>query len=261
MESTLPSDTPEHVSLTETQLQVLASRKIFFGHQSVGTNILQGVRDLMAQDPRVRLNIVRNADPAKVSGPALVETGIGRNLDPASKMDDFVGALDRGMGTERGIAVCKLCYVDVTRSTDISQLFGLYCRRIDEVRSKHPGVTIVHVTVPLTAKEHLLKAVAKRALGRATGRESNIKRNQYNRLLLAHYGSTDVVFDLAAAESTRPDGSRALFTDENEAIYTLAREFTSDGGHLNELGRRVVAHAFLVALARASEKEITDAAR
>ena len=213
----------------------------------------------MAQDPRVRLNIVRNADPAKVSGPALVETGIRRNLDRASKMDDFVAALDWGMGTERGIAVCKLCYVDVTRSTDIRQLFGLYCRRIGEVRAKHPSVTIVHVTVPLTAKEYLVKALAKRAWagqphGSQTSRETNTTA-----LRLAHYGSTDVVFDLAAAESTRPDGSRAFFTDENEAIYTLAREFTSDGGHLNELGRRVVAHAFLMALARAGEKEITEA--
>ena len=245
----------KQVSLTDSQLQLLAARKIFFGHQSVGTNILQGLRDLMVQDPRVRLNIIRNANPGAVSGPALVESGIGQNLAPASKIDDFVAALNRGMGPQGGIAICKLCYVDVTRSTDIRQLFDLYCKRVGEVRAKDRRIGIVHVTVPLTAREHTLKALAKRGLGRATGRELNIKRNEYNKLLRAHYGPTDVVFDLAAAESTRPDGSRAFFTVANEPIYTLVPEFTSDGGHLNELGRRVVAYEFLVALARASEKQ------
>jgi hypothetical protein len=245
---------PRKVSLTDAQLQMLATRKVFFGHQSVGTNILQGVRDLMAQDSRVRLNIVRNADPGAVPGPALVESVIGENFDPALKMGDFVAALDRGMGKQGGIAVCKFCYVDVTRSTDIGQIFDVYCRRVGEIRAKHPGITIVHVTVPLTSEEPGLKALAKRALGWPTARELNIKRNQYNKLLLAQYGATDVIFDLAAAESTRPDGSRASFTVGNEAIYTLVPEFTSDGGHLNELGRRIVAHQFLVALARASEK-------
>jgi hypothetical protein len=256
----LQSGTPDSVALTDAQLQLLATRKIFFGHQSVGMNILQGVRDLMAQDPRLRLNIVRNADPGRVSGPALVESGIGKNFDPASKLDDFVAALDRGMGTRDAIAVCKLCYVDVTPATDVGQLFDLYRLHVDEVRARHPGITIVHVTLPLTADEPALKAFAKRALGRATGRDLNIKRNDYNRFLRDHYGSTDVIFDLAAAESTRPDGSRACFRAGNEMIYTLSPEFTSDGGHLNEAGRRIAAHEFLLALARASERQRRESA-
>jgi len=245
---------PDSVGLTDAQLQLLATRKTFFGHQSVGMNILQGVRDLMTRDPRLQLNIVRNADPARVSGPALVESGIGKNLDPASKLNDFVAALDRGMGARAAIAVCKLCYVDVTPATDVRQLFDLYRRRVDDVRGRHPGITIVHVTLPLTADEPVLKALAKRALGRATGRDLNIKRNHYNRLLRDGYGASDVIFDLAAAESTRLDGSRTCFRAGNETIDTLSPEFTSDGGHLNELGRRIAAHAFVVALGRASER-------
>jgi len=248
------SGTLDSLALTDAQLQRLATRKIFFGHQSVGMNILQGVRDLMAQDPRLRLNVVRNAEPGRVPGPALVESGIGRNFDPASKLDDFVSALDRGMGNQEAIAACKLCYVDVTRATDVRQLFDLYRRRVDEVRARHPGITIPHVTIPLTADEPVLKAFAKRALGRATARELNIKRNHYNRFLRDHYASTDVIFDLAAAESTRPDGSRACFRAGNEVIYTLCPEFTSDGGHLNERGRRMAAREFLLALVNASER-------
>jgi hypothetical protein len=160
------------------------------------------------------------------------------------------------MGAQVAIAVCKLCYVDVTPATDVRQLFDLYRRHVDEVRRRHPGITIVHVTLPLTAAEPVLKAVAKRVLGRATGRDLNIKRNDYNRFLCDHYGSTDVIFDLAAAESTKPDGSRSCFTVGDETRYTLSPEFTSDGGHLNEPGRRMAAHEFLLALARASERMI-----
>jgi hypothetical protein len=286
--NTLQRDIPKPLSLTESQLQALATRKIFFGHKSVGMNILQGVSDLAAQDPRIRLRIVTSADPADLPEPALVESEIGSNFNPSSKIEDFVAVLDRGLGKQGGIAVCKLCYVDITPSTDVRQLFDLYCGRINEIRAKYPGVTIVHVTVPLTAEEPALKELAKRALGLPTGhrsdieqsqnntvvlakqklkelakralgrggsRELNIKRNQYNNLLLAKFSSSDVIFDLAAAESTRPDGSRTFFMWGNEKIYTLAPEFTYDGGHLNELGRRVVAQDFLVALVRANEKQ------
>jgi hypothetical protein len=257
---TLQPGIPDSVALTDAQLELLATRKIFFGHQSVGANILQGVRDLMERDPRLRLNIVRSADPGRVSGPALVESGIGRNFDPVSKFNDFVAALDRGMGNQEAIAVCKLCYVDVTHATDARQLFGLYRRHVDDVRARQPGITIVHVTVPLTADEPVLKAFAKRVLGRTPGRELNIKRNDYNRFLRDHYGSTGVVFDLATVESTRADGSRTCFRAGQETVYTLSPEFTSDGGHLNEAGRGIAAHEFLVALAKASAQSLDKSA-
>ena len=74
-------------------------------------------------------------------------------------------------------------------------------------------------------RRFLVKALAKRALGRATARESNIKRNQYNSLLLAHYGSTDVVFDLAAAEE-RP----ANYYWES-TVLSLARAWGREGAY------------------------------
>ena len=42
-------------NLTNEQVQSLNSKKIFFGHQSVGENIIQGLRDLIAEDPRLTL--------------------------------------------------------------------------------------------------------------------------------------------------------------------------------------------------------------
>ena len=47
---------PEHV------WQKLSSKKIFFGHQSVGYNIMEGVRDLITESPMIRLNVLEIKD-------------------------------------------------------------------------------------------------------------------------------------------------------------------------------------------------------
>ena len=50
--------------VTPTQWERLAGRKIFFGHQSVGNNILDGMRGLMAENPQIRLRLVESRYPA-----------------------------------------------------------------------------------------------------------------------------------------------------------------------------------------------------
>jgi lysophospholipase L1-like esterase len=77
----------------------------------------------------------------------------------------------------------------------------------------------------------------------------NAKRNEFNALLGQEFGAIDPIFDLAQIESTRPDGSRAYFQRSTESVFTLAPEWTYDGGHLNAAGRRVVAERFLAFLA------------
>jgi hypothetical protein len=40
----------------------LSQKKIYFGHQSVGFNIMDGVKDLMKEYPQIKLNIVETKD-------------------------------------------------------------------------------------------------------------------------------------------------------------------------------------------------------
>jgi hypothetical protein len=108
----------------------------------------------------------------------------------------------------------------------------------------------VHVTVPLTTVEPAPKAWVKSILGRVTERDAEVKRNQFNQKLRQTYTGVDPVFDLAEVESTRPDGSRTYFSHGNDRIYTLVPEYTTDGGHLNELGRRVAAERLLHVLSQ-----------
>ncbi len=247
-----PSSSANDNPLTAQDLAHLANLRIFFGHQSVGDDIVQGLKDVMASDPRLKLNIVNSADPQSVAGPAFIESHIGRNGDPPSKTQAFAAVVDRGMGREGGIAMFKYCYVDIDASTDIPRMFDNYRRGIDALKLKHPSLRIVHITVPLTTVEPGAKAWVKGILGRTTAREINRKRNEYNRLLVQTYGGTDPIFDLAEVESTHRDGSRSWFTFNNQKIFSLAPEFTVDGGHLNETGRRAAAQRLLRVLTEVS---------
>jgi hypothetical protein len=235
--------------LTEQQIASLNSKKIFFGHKSVGNNILDGIRDLAASDPRLKLNIVRSAEPQSISGPALAEFEIGENGNPKSKIDEFETILDKGYGAQGGIALFKFCYVDIDSSTDIPRLFAQYRDSVATLKSKYPAWKPVHVTVPLTRVEPSAKAWVKQLLGRTTAQEINIKRNQFNTLIREAYGRADPIFDLAEIESTHADGSRSFFTRGGERVYSLATEYAADSGHLNREGSRVVAQKFLAVIA------------
>jgi lysophospholipase L1-like esterase len=150
----------------------------------------------------------------------------------------------------------KFCYVDIERSTDIANMAAAYGKAITALKGKYSSLQIVHVTVPLTAEEPKVKAWIKRLTRRATRAELNVKRNEFNDVLRKTYAASDAIFDLAAVESTHADGSHCFFPKGNNKVYALAPEYTADGGHLNELGRRLAAEDLLRVLA---EVETTQA--
>lgn len=235
--------------LSDQQIARISSERIFFGHQSVGSNILDGVRELAATDPRLKVRILKSADPGLIDGPALMEFEIGQNGDPRSKDEAFAQILAKGFAARGGgIAMYKYCYADIDASTDLKQMFESYRSEISALKAKYPALQIVHITVPLTVAELGPKAWIRGLLGQATRQDANVKRNEFNRLLLQTYAGKEPIFDLAKVESTHADGSRSYFMRNGEMIYTLASKHTTDGGHLNESGRRVVAAALLQVL-------------
>lgn len=251
-ERTPAVETATLADITTAEWDRLAARRIFFGHQSVGDNLMEGVARVVAADPRIRLHVEKSDRPTFGDGPALVHTLIGRNYEPRTKSAAFLDALSGGETPD--IALYKFCYVDVGPTTDPDTLFAEYVRTVERAQSLHPALTIVHVTMPLmTARPATgLRGFARRLLGRAPSPEiaNNVKRNRYNALLRARYAGRAPVFDLARIESTRPDGSRSYFLHGADTIYTLAPELTTDGGHLNQLGQRMAAERFLALLAR-----------
>lgn len=236
--------TIEH-PMSDKELASLETKKIFFGHQSVGDNILRGVHDLILRDPRIKLRIVNSPNPETVSGPALVDYHVGQNGTPESKNDDFAAIIAKGFGTQGGIAILKYCFVDIDGSTDVQEMFHAYQSRIDVLRQRYPLLRIVHTTVPLTTVEPAPVAWLKSVLGKRTYRDANSKRQEFNQLLRSTYANRDPIFDLAQVESTRPDGSRSYFRAHGQTVETLVPEYAADSGHLNELGRRAAAERLI----------------
>lgn len=253
-ESEIVIDMPE-TALTEISADewaALASRRIFFGHQSVGRDILDGVELVLEQHPSIALHVRQaSGNPASIEGPGVFEAAVGQNRHPKSKSAAFLDALSGGFGDEPGaIATYKFCYIDVNDETDPETMFADYSATIDEVRRRHPALRIIHFTLPLKAAPSGLKERIRSALGRSSETRRNHIRNRYNELLRAAYNRSDPIFDLALLESTRRDGSRAHSRYQGRDVYMLAPEYTYDGGHLNEEGKRYIAERFLVFLAR-----------
>jgi hypothetical protein len=251
----------DEVTVKES-LKKVAGQRIFFGHQSVGYNIIDGLGDLAHENPQTHLNIIESNEPAMLDGnPAFVHSPVGHNTDPVSKLDDFSKFLDRGIAGKVDIAVVKFCYVDITQGADIQKIFGRYKESLERLKKEYPQVTFVHVTVPLTSEQSDIKTIAKNLIKRIIGRpvrshKDNIPRNRYNEMLKKEYEGKDPVFDLAGIESTHTDGSRVIHSEEGSNFYSLAPEYTEDGGHLNKQGRRIVAIHLVNFLANLSAQNI-----
>ncbi len=232
----------------------LAGKKIFFGHQSVGVNIMDGINDIMKIHPTIKLKVKDNDQTGNISGGIFAHFPIGKNEDPSSKIQDFTLKMKHGLGDKSDIAFFKFCFVDITADTDVQTLFNSYKNEMSSLKKKYPHVSFIHVTVPLLKKEKIgMKAVLNKVIGKSGGffdNAHNVKRNQYNDLLRQEYKGKETIFDLAEAESTRTDGTRETFTVKGKKYFSLDPEYTDDGGHLNELGRVKVAEQFLLLLVK-----------
>jgi hypothetical protein len=227
----------------------IATRTVYFGHQSVGNDVLAGVRS-WNDELALGVRVVQTRDRASVAGPALVHFLAGQNGDFASKNAALLRFLDGRASADNPIVLLKYCYVDVHAGTDVRSQFDEYLDTAATIAVDHPDAVLVHTTIPVTSTvEGPLKARAKRFLGRNTLRAAAVRRHRYNALVRAEFSGREPMFDIALAESTRPDGKRGGFVEGGEDIETLAPEYTSDGGHLNWVGQRAVAASFLNALA------------
>lgn len=228
----------------------LMSKKIYFGHQSVGFNIIEGIKETVSSAANARLNIMETKNPRDLKAPVIAHSSVGKNKDPFSKIDDFKKTIDDGIGAEVDIAFFKFCYVDITKDTDISSVFNAYRDTLEYLQSKYPRVKFIHMTVPLRAAPRGPSVTIKRLLRLPLeDDEDNIKRHLFNRMLIKQFSNDKIVFDLAAYESTGTNGEKTSFSKDNTEYPALAPEYTDDGGHLNEQGRKIIAKQLLIFLA------------
>ena len=235
--------------------ETVARKTIFFGHQSVGNNIIDGLRMVAKQNQFQALNIIETRNGNDITGFMFAHSKVGRNKHPGSKIEDFAKIVRGGMGKRIDVALLKLCYVDIDGNTDTDELFQKYHSTLKHLQKSYPQMKFLAATVPLTTLQTGWKAWVKRILGRSpAGYRENIKRNKFNELARTAYAKRGLLFDIAKVESTLPDGSRSTYTVNNTRYLHLYSGYTSDGGHLNAVGKQRVAENLIQVLATIAQK-------
>jgi hypothetical protein len=248
-------ETSGEVKLPTTQvkadLETLAKARIFFGHQSVGGNILQGLHAL-SETVGVPLRIVEISALPPDSGAGIFHAKVGSNEAPVTKCEAFSGFLNQPVLPYYDLAVLKFCFVDLDEGSheqSARELVERYQKTLADIHDQHPELAIVYTTVPLEADPPGWKTRLKRLLGLATWKDlANRRRNEYNGLIRTRYAGPQLL-DIAKIESTYPNGRTSAFGPADQRVATLAPIYTTDGGHLNALGQQQVAVAFAHTLA------------
>jgi hypothetical protein len=231
----------------------LAEKKIFFGHQSVGYNIIDGIKDIISERDYIKLNIAEAREPAAFDRPVFAHSQVGMNTKPFSKIKRFEEIMDSGAGSKVDIAFFKFCYVDIMRDSDPKEIFDGYRDSIKGLKERYPETQFLHVTVPIRSApkgiKRNLKQSVKLLIGKPGFFEDNMMRRSYNELLKDAYSKTEALFDLALIESVNTGGFRCHAIKGAEKVQVMAPEYTEDGGHLNGPGRRKAAEQLLIILA------------
>jgi len=229
----------------------ISQKKIYFGHQSVGYNIIEGIRGLMTRFNLKDLEIRETSDPSSIKKTVFAHSPNGENMKPETKINNFKETMRKGMGKVVDMAFFKFCYVDITASTDVNSLFNSYKKTMDDLIKSYPKVKFIHITAPVMSENtgfvQTAKSMIKKILGHGTASDDNIKRMEFNKKLIAAYDKN--VFDLARFESTKVDGTTVTSSLGGTSHYLLLPEYTTDGGHLNPEGARFVAYNFIGFLA------------
>jgi len=243
-QTTIGNDT-----ISAEMLERISNKRIFFGHKSVGYNIVEGIQEIKEKDARFERIAVFELgleEGAAFDRPGIYHRQNGKNNFPKGKCDAFKQFLtENDIGSRLDIAFFKFCYVDFAPDTNVADIFNYYVETVESIKALFPNLKIVHVTAPLMAHRWGGRSILRNL---TKGDRANVVRNEFNRMLIYKYGNSETIYDLAALESTYPDGKREGFTQNGNQYYSLIRGYTHDGGHLNATGRYHAARGLIAVL-------------
>ena len=253
-EKSIPTQGNVASAIATEDLTAVARTRVFFGHQSVGMNVLNAVPGVYTDHGVSAPPIEQGRTEPGPNGGFIAHQFIGENVKTLLKLEDFDRTMRGGMGQQVDVALMKFCYVDITTSTDVDALFARYRDTMGALERDFPNVTFIHVTVPLTTEPSFIsKLKGLVGGGDRFGQAENLAREQLNALIRREYAGRHL-FDLAAIESTKPDGTRVSVRYDNQRYFALYDGYASGVGHLNAVGSKIAATAFLDAIAQASRK-------
>jgi hypothetical protein len=231
-------------------LRALGNARIFFAHQSVGGNIVDGMKSVQQVVGSTAMNIV-DLEGVPSSAPFFAHARLGENGDPKGKTSAFLTTIESGLGNRLDLALQKYCFADIDATTDVQKLFDNYKASMLRLHAEFPRLTVAHVTAPIVRVQSGPKAFIKLTLGRAPDHyEDNIARERFNDLMRREYQGREPLFDVAALEASRLDSPPDAIAFGGAKVHGLRPEYTDDGAHLNEEAQKRVASAFILFLQR-----------
>jgi hypothetical protein len=234
----------------------ISGRTFFFGHQSVGNNILSGLKILKANNQKENFRIIESTKWNEIKDGAFAHALVGKNMDPISKIKSFEAFINNGLGNKVDAAFFKFCYVDIKKDTDVETLYKNYENTIRNLSKKYPKTKFLHVTVPLTVVQAGPKTWIKKIIGKpAGGYADNAQRNRFNQIMRKAYSGKGILFDIAKIESTSPDDRLCTYKHNGNVFQALAPEYASDGRHLNKHGSVRVAKGLINLLTNSIQME------
>jgi len=238
--------------------EVLAGKRIFFGHQSVGNNIVDGLNEIIGEYEYIDLNIMESSEFVQGEQPCFAHGKVGENRKPLSKIEVFVDILNQNENADIDIALMKFCYIDIKHDSDVNSVFQTYSEAVAQLNDRHPAMRVVHVTTPLRSgypgPRWKIDQSLKFLIGSPTLFDDNLQRHRYNELLRGEYEESGDFFDLALVESTTPQGQSCYTKRSKTKVPFLWMGYSADGGHLNELGKRKAAEQLLITLAKVANQ-------
>lgn len=249
---------PPRTSRTDARAtSIVAATRVFFGHQSVGANIVHG---LSATDAGTSTPLAIVESRARQTGTSglFQHASIGVNGDPLGKISDFAAVMNGEVGDSVDVALMKLCYIDFTSTTDPQAVFDAYVSTMEALEKAHPDVAFLYTTAPITVDPGWLqkaKSTLRVWLGRSdASTPENLVRGRYNDLIRAKYASSGRLFDIAALESRLANGRHAGRDDGGRTYMVMNPELASDGAHLNDRGAALLAEELVRLVAAASPR-------
>ncbi|MGA7053394.1 MAG: hypothetical protein WBZ37_19410, partial [Mycobacterium sp.] len=205
----------------------------------MGNNILGAVPGVYADHGVPAPPIEQGDTQPGPDGGFIAHQWIGENGKPLLKLEEFDRTMRGGIGRQVDVALMN---IDVDSSIDVDALFARYRDTVGALQRDFPNVTFIHVTVPLFTE----------ACGPVCGQADNVARERMSALIRGEYAGHHL-FDIAAIESTKPDGTRVSGSYDDQGYFALYDGYSnSDGGsavHLNAVGAKIAATAFLDAIA------------
>lgn len=219
-------------SLPQATMDAIGQQTWFFTRASVGGNMLSGLSDLHAANatryPLVSTAVTYDSGSARAANaPSSTTPGTVYQCDRSnpgwsSKCTIFANSVNLAgwNDTHVDIVMDKLCYIDQSANANT------YLSSMAALEAAHPNTVFVYSTMPLTTDTD----------------SNNVLRNQYNQTVRSYcQDNSRFLLDIADIEAHNAAGVEQTFTYNSQTWQRLCADYTTDGGHLNTLGRDQVA--------------------